>query len=319
MKSDLPGTEIAMRIVVGLATAFILAFITVSLMGHAGGIASTGSETGPAFSSRNMSAWLRNFADDYLAAKAFNRMKLDARRDDQTDIARQVQTLTELRRYGAGLIQVKNVAEILVTGGERATAVGMMTSGEQRKEQYAEAGEYYRDALKFDPEFHSDNPELLNSLGYFLADQGENMSDYRLAESLLRRARSLDDGQMQSAIGPERSIIGYNSAICASDSLAWALFKEGKLPEARAVEENAFKDIDEYAPLVAAPAIDPEVVFHLAEIYRGLGLTEQARKRYQQALSLHPDSDLTARIQVGLHDLGPVSPAHSAPKTVVKT
>ncbi len=63
------------------------------------------------------------------------------------------------------------------------------------------------------------------------------------------------------------------------DSLAWALFKSGRLEDALGQIRRAVKLGDQ---------VDPSIWEHYGDIARRMGLKDEARKAYQKALDLKP-------------------------------
>jgi tetratricopeptide (TPR) repeat protein len=108
-----------------------------------------------------------------------------------------------------------------------------------------------RDVLAREPE----NPVALNFLGYLLADHDRNLSE---AVQLILKALALE---------PD------NAAFI--DSLGWAYFRLGKLPEARANLERA----------IQLSGGDPIIYEHLGDVYRDLQLKDLARDQYKKSLS----------------------------------
>ena len=111
-------------------------------------------------------------------------------------------------------------------------------------------------ALKLDPK-HADT---LNYLGYSYADRGIKIPE---AVELTQRAVSLK---------PDN---GYYV-----DSLAWALFKMGRLDDAKA-------EITRAATLVKD---DPVIYEHLGEIYLKQNLSQEAKEAWLHSLELDPSN-----------------------------
>ncbi|WP_447984521.1 tetratricopeptide repeat protein [Nitrospira sp. Nam74] len=111
-------------------------------------------------------------------------------------------------------------------------------------------------ALKLDPK-HADT---LNYLGYTYADRGIKIPE---AVELTQRAVSLK---------PDN---GYYV-----DSLAWALFKMGRLDDAKA-------EITRAATLVKD---DPVIYEHLGEIYLKQNLSQEAKEAWLHSLELDPSN-----------------------------
>lgn len=114
-----------------------------------------------------------------------------------------------------------------------------------------------------------DNHHALNYVGYSLAEENR---DLERALKLLVRADQL---------APNQSYI--------VDSLAWALFKSGKTEQAMAEIRRAVS---------LGVHIDPSIWEHYGDIARKLGLREEARKGYRNAIEMKPDNveDLRKRL-----------------------
>ncbi|MFO7543187.1 MAG: tetratricopeptide repeat protein [Thiobacillus sp.] len=100
-----------------------------------------------------------------------------------------------------------------------------------------------------------------NALGYTLADRTERLAE---AIGLLEKALSL---------APEDPFI--------LDSMGWALFRAGKLENAKDYLERAFKQRP-----------DPEIAAHLGEVMWALGRREEAGKLWQTSLQTHPQNEV---------------------------
>ncbi|WP_300908448.1 tetratricopeptide repeat protein [uncultured Desulfovibrio sp.] len=106
---------------------------------------------------------------------------------------------------------------------------------------------------------HPDNYQALNYVGYTLAEENRELER---AVKLLVRANELS---------PDQAYI--------VDSLAWALFKSGRLEDALGQIRRAVKLGDQ---------VDPSIWEHYGDIARRMGLKDEARKAYQKALDLKP-------------------------------
>ena len=118
-----------------------------------------------------------------------------------------------------------------------------------------------------------DNPLLLNFLGYGKLERGEDLD---AAEAMIRKA---------SALRPDDASI--------TDSLGWALYKRGRLPEA-------------ITTLTKAAAGDPsqsEIHEHLGDALFSSGRRIEARFSWQAALITAEDkakSRIERKMEVGL-------------------
>lgn len=108
-----------------------------------------------------------------------------------------------------------------------------------------------------------DHAHALNALGYSLADR-----NLRLDEAFDLITRAL-------VILPDDPFI--------TDSLGWVQFRQGRLEEALATLERAYR----HRP-------DPEIAAHLGEVLWTLGRREDARRLLDEAARQHPDNEALA-------------------------
>jgi tetratricopeptide (TPR) repeat protein len=103
-----------------------------------------------------------------------------------------------------------------------------------------------------------DDPQLLNALGYTLADHSQRLRD---AEQMIRKAleASPDSPAMQ-------------------DSLGWVLYRRGRADEALPILARAWQN-----------SADAEIGTHYGEVLWKTGDQNQARYVWQQALNGEPD------------------------------
>ncbi|RXR04416.1 tetratricopeptide repeat protein [Pseudoxanthomonas composti] len=104
-----------------------------------------------------------------------------------------------------------------------------------------------------------DNTAVLNALGYTLADR---TTRYQEALQLIDRAR---------AASPDEGAI--------IDSYGWVLYRLGKVEEALAQLRRAFTLMK-----------DPEIAAHLGQVLWEQGRREEARRYFEEARKLDPDS-----------------------------
>ena len=146
----------------------------------------------------------------------------------------------------------------------------------EQADRWTEAKADLETAMRLEPE----NPLLLNFLGYGKLERGEDLD---AAEAMIRRA---------SALRPDDASI--------TDSLGWALYKRGRLPEA-------------IATLTRAAAGDPsqsEIHEHLGDALYSSGRRIEARFSWQAALITAEDkakTRLESKLETGL------TPATAAP------
>jgi Flp pilus assembly protein TadD len=130
------------------------------------------------------------------------------------------------------------------------TRATVLESGGQTRQAVAE----FERALKLRP----DDPQLLNALGYTLADHRQRLTD---AERFVRKA--LESSPDSPAI---------------QDSLGWVLYRRGKPAEALPILASAWRN-----------SADAEIGAHFGEVLWQSGEQNQARHVWQQALNGEPD------------------------------
>ncbi len=239
---------------------------------------------------------LRGLAASFLAARAFDSASLALERDDRAGLKR---AGIELRRAAdAGFTPRLSgaFASQLAIEANRTSQLASAARGDEMIELLQDSERNYRAALAFTPEKSPEtvlDPITLNSLGYFLADQGTSPADFERAEVLTRAALRNWTAQQ---IGAEANPVKRANV---QDSLAWALFKRGRLAQARKEQEQVW----DLLRGLGATDTNGEIPFHLAEIYRALGLKEKARDTYRQALFLPIDARIRAKIESALDSL----------------
>lgn len=130
-------------------------------------------------------------------------------------------------------------------------------------------------------------PNVLNYLGYAMADRGENLDE---ALAMLRNAMRLR---------PRSGAI--------LDSYGWALFKSGRHEEAATMLERAAG----LAPTLA------EVADHLGDVYWRTDRQEEARLEWRRALSLTPTAEQTKALEIKLSDGLPPDPSRAADAAIL--
>ncbi len=133
----------------------------------------------------------------------------------------------------------------------------------------AEAEAIWRELLDANP----DDVTVLNNLGYELADQNRNLEE---AESLLRRAVEMDKWERGRQGDPDGENGGY------LDSLAWAVFRRGKLTDARELLEKAVASPDANA--------DGIVWDHLGDVAFRQDDKKRAAEAWKKAAELYRGS-----------------------------
>ncbi|MBY0228684.1 MAG: tetratricopeptide repeat protein, partial [Gemmataceae bacterium] len=124
-------------------------------------------------------------------------------------------------------------------------------------------------ALESDPA----DATLCNDLGYGYADRGKKLEE---AERLIRKAMELDKKQRAGGTFLDAEASEDNAAYV--DSLGWALFKRGKLEEAR-------KELERASRLPGGD--DPVMWDHLGDVLRKLGKKAEAAAAWKRAAALY--------------------------------
>ena len=119
------------------------------------------------------------------------------------------------------------------------------------QKRFDEAEQMFKKSLAVEPH----DAMVLNYYGYMLADRGQRLDE---AVSMVRSAVASDP---------------TNGAYL--DSLGWAYFKQGNLPQAQQYLEQA----------VSHSTGDPTILGHLGDLYAKLGQTDRAEKTWEKALA----------------------------------
>ncbi|MFZ4538029.1 tetratricopeptide repeat protein [Propionivibrio sp.] len=112
-------------------------------------------------------------------------------------------------------------------------------------------------------ELRPESAQAYNALGYSYAERNIRLPE---ARELIEKALKL---------APEDSFI--------VDSLGWVLYRQGDLPGALALLEQAY-----------ARRNDPEIAAHLGEVLWALGRKDDARRTLVEALKKYPDNEALA-------------------------
>jgi tetratricopeptide (TPR) repeat protein len=194
------------------------------------------------------------------------------------DYARMANVLGDMDRHvEAATAYGEAIARSKKGGGDSLWTLYLFRAASlEQADRWTEAKADLETAMKLEPE----NPLLLNFLGYGKLERGEDLD---VAEAMIRKA---------SALRPDDASI--------TDSLGWALFKRGRLPEA-------------IATLTKAAAGDPaqsEIHEHLGDALYSSGRRIEARFSWQAALITAKDkakTRLESKLESGL------TPATAAP------
>ncbi len=147
----------------------------------------------------------------------------------------------------------------------------------EREGQWPQAQADLQHALILKP----DDPEMLNYLGFALADRGERLDE---ALHLLERA---------NALAPDSGAF--------IDSLGWAHYRLGRYSQAVGELEHA----------ASLDPADPDINSHLGDAYWRSGRQLEAKYQWRRVLTLDPDATtrvaMQARLASGLPGAAPAS------------
>ena len=207
------------------------------------------------------------------------RSAVEDRGSGVADWARLAEVLRETEKFEEAAAAYARAIALATARGERDELWPLYllqaTSYEQ-SDRWPEARQALEAGLKIAP----DQPLLLNFLGYAQLERGEDLDG---AEAMIRKAVALAPG--------DASII---------DSLGWALYKRGKLPDAVATLERA----------AAGDPGQAEIQEHLGDALYASGRRYEARFAWNAAL-VNAEEDMAARIRAKL--VAGLTPATAAP------
>ncbi len=189
--------------------------------------------------------------DDIVAAEKILQNDPEIKENSEILIA---QLLYELHKDSLAIHYLQNIFQ---TQKQPAPVLFILFSRYQDQINQTE----YLQIMQKGVDLFPDNADILNSLGYFIAD--ENLQDkFPLAEEMLSKATKLE---------PESIMIW--------DSYAWLQFRKGNYEQALAAMQIPLQYKIEHA----------EIAFHLAEIYWKLDVKEKALNFYQLVLQFADD------------------------------
>jgi tetratricopeptide (TPR) repeat protein len=174
-------------------------------------------------------------------------------RDVEEDLT---QIYIRLKRFPEASAYLDKASLLTTTPDEKLYVMFLRGELYDRQKMHEQAEAQFRQALAIDPQ----NAEILNYLGYMLADEGEKLPE---ALKLISKAVELDP---------------QNGAFL--DSLGWAYFKSGQYPQA---EENLRKANERMNT-------DPTVHDHLGEVYEKTGKLQMAVAQWERSMSEYAHS-----------------------------
>lgn len=227
-------------------------------------------------------------------ADAYNRASDAVRSDNRVALADALEDLRQLKAASRAEPLALAAAEEIVSEAGQLDMQAQKLKGAQAKKVQAQAALRYREALRMSPRFNSSNPNLVNAAGYFLAERGSTPADFREAERLTRRALELHDKEIKGSPKDDEQRLAAKlySRANTRDSLAWALYRQGRYEEALREQKQAVFEATLSSKAFSEP-VPAELHFHLGEIYRSLKRWDDAREQYQIALELKPEDVAT--------------------------
>jgi tetratricopeptide (TPR) repeat protein len=247
------------------------------------------------------SAWTRNpalqtMARAVIAGNRYDDMTIALRNDDRRSF---IANYNVLQRMPEGVLAHPLAAEATAEAVNEGTAFESAAAGMGARAKpllESESAAAFRYALEITP---PDQPDELNNLGYELADKGTTRGEFQLALQLTTLAiNDLDRGVDRD--GKPYTDLIYRRAI-TRDSVAWSLFKLGRYDEALATQRRAEKEARQ-ASRMYQESMQPDLYFHLGEIYRALHRPLAAQRQYLQVLKF--DSSNAKAIKA-IREIGP--------------
>jgi predicted Zn-dependent protease len=165
---------------------------------------------------------------------------------------------------GKEAAEAANQAYAIARGSERKQIARLtLATAQQNSGDFKGAEATLRELLKETP----GNPIALNNLGYFLLERDERFEE---ALDLIQQAVKVDPTNPSYL-----------------DSLGWAFFKLGKLPEA----EKNLKDALQF------DSSSGTIHEHLGDVYQKQGKTDLAKSAWSRSASLFSDAADVARVK----------------------
>lgn len=220
---------------------------------------------------------LRGLARSYLIGTTYDQALMAEQQDNQKALHDRLNQLDELNATDISADLQLAHAEDLVRAAEHLDIQAQQIKNQNpalSQQLQGEADQKYRSALRWSPQFPSDDPQLLNALGYYLADRGRSNTDFESAAEFTSRAIALlqkviDDNKNVRVSGRKwLSEVRQQQAI-TQDSYAWALYKLKRYDEAEAAQRAALTEA-ESSGMKDREAL-AELEAHLAKIRKAEG------------------------------------------------
>jgi tetratricopeptide (TPR) repeat protein len=174
-------------------------------------------------------------------------------RDVEEDLT---QVYIRLRRFSDASAQLDKASLLATKPDEKLYVLFLRGELLDREKLHDQAEAQFRQALAIDPQ----NAEVLNYLGYMLADEGQKLPE---AQKMISKAVELDP---------------QNGAFL--DSLGWVYFKQGQYQQA---EDNLRKANERMNS-------DPTVHDHLGEVYEKAGKLKMAVDQWERSMTEYAHS-----------------------------
>lgn len=229
-------------------------------------------------------AWSRVPADSTYYAESRSKIIYSLQADDQDEAALKMAadfaserpddlrarlTYADLLRTAGRHAEALTLLDALIAGGASDWRLYYMRAiSLDRLDRWPEAEADLKQAMSLS----SDEPEVLNYLGYAWIDRGLNV----------REGMTL----------VERAVAARPRSGAMQDSLAWAHFKLGDYAKAVELLETA----------VSLSPADPEVNDHLGDAYWMVGRRDEAGFQWRRVLTLNPPAEVKARAEKKLKE-----------------
>lgn len=193
---------------------------------------------------------LRSLARSYLIGTTYDQALIAAQQGDKRALRDRLNKLDELNAMDISAGLQLTHAEDLVRAGESLDINAQQIKGRNlasSQQMQREAAQKYRSALHWSADFPSNDPLLLNALGYYLADRGRSTADFELAATLTGRAvailqKTIADNENTRA-SDQRSLNQMRGQQALTrDSYAWALYKLKRYAEAETAQLAALAE-----------------------------------------------------------------------------
>lgn len=233
------------------------------------------------------SSALRQAARSYLVGTTYDQALIAARENNGRRLRDAMRRLQSLKAADvSGNLQLRHAEQLVRDAQSLDIQAAQSPDPKLRTKLSAESAHKYRAALRWAPAFPSQDPLLLNALGYFLADRGTTEKDFLLAAQLTSNAvamlsqRIADNEQIGVSDSNWMSALKRQQAL-TRDSHAWALYRLERFNQAEAAQRKALKQAKS-SGLTNRPAL-AELWGHLAKILQAQGETAEAKQAEEKS------------------------------------